>query len=186
MSDNFDLQQEIKSLQDSLDKLRYDNLSLGEECSSLKTLQDDFRRKLAQERVKSAELERKADSLRSLLIPKVETQLSDGEIVAKFTSLRSQILKLVKTAWSRNIVHNAEVSEQQQKILRPFFVDRKVDMRYIDDRLRGVVFDILHEHIFSIRHYPVDAKYSCLGETLRNVEEYMLGNLHRGKLVLGC
>lgn len=180
LAENSELQQKIKSLHNTLGKLQHHNSYLKEVCSSSKELQEKFRCELAQERLKSAELETKTAKLRSMLIPANETQLSDGEVLTKFTTLRSHILKLVKTTGLRDFDPNQwYISEQQHRILSPF-AEGKVNMRYIDNRLRGVVFSILTKHIFSVRHYPVEAKHEHLGEALRNAESYMFNMLPKG------
>lgn len=179
---NNKLQQETESLRDALGKLQLDNSSLSKECSSWKGRYEKVRSEFAQERVKSAEQELKMASLRSMLIPKTEVQLSDNEVVARFASLRSQILKLIKTVWSPvNFVPKADVSAEQYnfKILYTF-VEGKVDMRYMDNLLRGVVFSILNEHVFSVRHYPIDTKNESLGEALSYAESYMFDKLPKG------
>lgn len=141
---------------------------------------DKTRRELAQEKVKNAELERKTSNLRSMLIPEIETQLSDSEVVAKFISLRSQILKLVKTAWSHDLLEEKmEVSDEQKRIFGPFYHDG-VSKKYLDNRLRGVVFSILHDQIFSVRHHALPLHKDSLGDTLCRTESFMCQKLPKG------
>ncbi|CAN8104681.1 unnamed protein product [Discula destructiva] len=121
----------------------------------------------------------KTASLRSMLIPVKEPQLSDTEVVSKFASLRVQILKLVKTAWSHEKKPQADkLSEEQSCVLKPF-MDYKIDKRYLGNRIRGVIFAILDEEIFSVKNYPLVGDHARLAEALRNIESFMCENLPR-------
>lgn len=178
LAKNNELRREVESSHASLAKLQHENSALRAEYSSSKEGHENIRRELAQERLKSAELESKTANLRSMLIPTNETQLSDGEVIAKFASLRSQILKLVKTVWSHEF-KDVHVTEEQSMILSPFATD-EIDLRYLDNRLRGVVFSILNDQIFGVRHYGLDEKRAGLSKTLRKVESLLCGKLPKG------
>lgn len=173
---------EIEHLRSSQGKLEQRNSSLSAELMSSKSEHETIRRQLAEERAKNMELESKTVHLRSMLIPATETQLSDGEVVAKFTALRAQILKLVMSAWSRkwDEATNKNVTDHQFKIFSPF-ANGGVNMKYLDNRLRGVVFSILNDQIFSTRHYATDSKHAPLNQRLGDVERLLWQNIPRGK-----
>lgn len=154
--------------------------TLSQDYSLLKAQHDSTRGSLDQERLRSAALESKMQNLRSMLIPANETQLSDGEVVSKFTSLRSQILKLVKTTWRRDrFKSNFKITASHERILRPY-IDGKVSMKYLDNWLRGVVFFHLKAYIFDLRTFSLAGKNVGLDDGLGKFETLMWEELPRG------
>lgn len=177
-----ELRREVESSNASLAKLRKENSYWIASHSSSKEFHENTRHELAQERLKSAELERKTADLRSMLIPASETQLSDSEVIAKFSLLQSHILRFVKTVTRSHDFKKArvmETTEEQTRILSPF-ASGKINMRYLDDRLRGVVFSILDDQIFSVRHYSLGQKDTRLGNILCKAESYLREKLPKG------
>lgn len=172
MTKHNELQQQIAILQAA-------NTELQGSCSSWKAQYDAARGKLAQERLKRAELESKTQSLRSMLVPAHERQLSDSEVLAKFISLRSQILKLVKTTWHHSLKSNWTLTEMQTKALR-HFLNGKLDSRYLDSRVRSEVFSFLQKNILGVRTYALGEKNTVLDYTLGNVENFMWERLSDG------
>ncbi|KAJ4422618.1 hypothetical protein N0V82_002737 [Gnomoniopsis sp. IMI 355080] len=157
------LNEHFNVLQAKHDALRQDRSSLQTDYDSIKT-------KLSDERSRNAELESKTQSLRSLLIPSKELQLSDGEVVSKFTSMRSQILKLVKTTWRRDGFDTSKrLTDIQVEYFRPFLAS-ELDMKYLDNVLRSLVFASLDKHIFSARTYALDKDFADLDAALGKTE----------------
>lgn len=129
--------------------------------------------KLREERLKSAELETKTQDLRAMLIPLSETQLSDGEVVSKFVSLRSQILRLVKSTWRRDkFKPDLEPTNNQRRVFSPF-MEGKVGMRYLDNHIRRVIFQTLHTQVLGKRSYFLGGKLTRLEEHLGEFEDWM-------------
>lgn len=173
LAKNNELQQHIKTLQTMNDKLH-------QEKSFWKSRSDSNKRKLLQERQRSAELEIKTQELRAVLIPVSETQLSDGEVVSKFISLRSQILKLVKRTWRRDkFKPNIELTQDHVNILGPFMDDR-VDMRYVDNHMRGIVFKTLHARILGKRTYALGGSHTRVEDLLGEFEGWVWEQLPTG------
>lgn len=115
-----------------------------------------------------------------MLIPVSATQLSDGEVVSKFISLRSQILRLVKSTWRRDkFKPNLEFTTTQIRFLGPF-IRGKVDMRYLDDRLRSVMFAFLHAHILGKRSYALGGYLTHLEKQVGEFEDWMWKQLPTG------
>lgn len=136
--------------------------------------------KLREEKLKSAELEIKTQDLRAMLIPVSETQLSDGEVVNKFTSLRSQILKFVKSTWRRDkFKPDLNLTNYQMGVFSPF-MEGRVDMKYLDNRIRGVVFDILHGYILGRRSYALGGELTHFEKQVGDFEEWMWKTLPAG------
>lgn len=160
-------------------ELKMHNSTLNADLDSVTAEYDDIQRQLAQERAKNLDLENKTVHLRSMLIPATESQLSDSEVVAKFTSLRSQILKLVKTAWSRNLVQRRSLSEEQTEVLSPFYKN-DVSFKYLDNRLQSVVFSILEERVFGARHYATNPDHAILNANLGRVEALLWHKISKG------
>lgn len=80
-----------------------------------------------------------------MLIAVSEPQLSDGEVVGKFASIRSQILKLVKSTWRRDkFKPEFELTNNQMRVFGSF-TEGRVDMRVIDNRIRSIIFQTLHD-----------------------------------------
>lgn len=173
LAKNNELQQHIHSLQAMNDELQ-------QECSLWKTRYHSSKNKLREERLKSAELETKTQDLRAMLIPVNETQLSDGEVVSKFASLRSQILKLVKSIWRRDkFKPDLELTNNQKMVFIPF-MEGRVDMRYLDNRLRSVVFETLHAYVLGKRSYALGGKLIRLEDHLGEFEDWMWKQLPTG------
>lgn len=174
LAKNNELQQRIDTLQTKIDRLHQDK-------SLLKSQLKSTRSQLREERLTSAELEIKTQELRAVLIPVSETQLSDGEVVSKFTSLRSQILKLVKSTWRRdNFKPGIELTKNHTAFLGPF-MEGKVDMRYLDNRVRSIIFEALHACILGKRCYHLDENLTHLEGQVGEFEDWMWKRLPTGK-----
>lgn len=173
LAKNNELQQHIHSLHATNHKLQQNYSHLENQYHSIRT-------ELGEERLKSAELETKTQNLRAMLIPVSETQLSDGEVVSKFTFLRSQILKLVKSTWRRDRFKRSPVlTGSQRKVFGPF-MENQVDMKYLDNRLRCTVFSFLFRYIFDKRNYALGGKFPDLEDHLGEFEDWMWKHLPTG------
>ncbi|KAJ4387859.1 hypothetical protein N0V93_008462 [Gnomoniopsis smithogilvyi] len=179
LAKNNELQQQIATLEGTKD-------SLWSEYCSLKDQYDSTLSELAEEKVKIAELESKTQTLRAMLIPANETQLSDGEVIGRFTSLHSQILKLVKTTWRRDVLKpGVRLTDEQAKLLGPY-IDGKVDVKYLDNRLRRVIFIYVKTRILNARTYALGEGLTRWDEQLGDFEDLMWKKLpkdHHGSII---
>lgn len=141
------------------------------------------REELDKERLKSAELESKTQNLRAMLIPTQEIQLSDSEVVSKFVCLRSQILRFVKRTWCCDkFKPGFEFTKEHERFLQPF-VNGRVDMKYLDNRLRGRIFAHLHHAIFGVRTYALGGTHDGLDAALGKLETEMWNQVPEGSSI---
>lgn len=162
--------------QEMYEKLKREYASLKAEHDITTSRLDTTRRELGQERTKTADLESKTASLRSMLIPTSKAQLSDAEVVGKFTALRSQILALVKSTWRQQFRNHVQATELRERIFNPFR-EGKVEMRYLHNCLRSLVFEVIHCRILDVRHYALGEDFGKVDKALGEVESFMWKNL---------
>lgn len=123
---------------------------------------------------KNAKLTQRMAALRQMLVPASENQVIDSEIVRRFSRIRSGILSLVRQTWKTAIrpdVKDQDMTPDQKELLG-------VDLTY--DRLRSVVFLIIHKDVFGARQYFLGDACKDIERSLRKVEKFLFVNTSEG------
>ncbi|KKY30781.1 hypothetical protein UCDDA912_g09284 [Diaporthe ampelina] len=119
---------------------------------------------------KNANLTQRMAALRQMLVPPAENQILDSEIVQRFCRIRSGIISLVRQTWrpvARPTTRSADMTPEQL-----MFVAN--DLTY--DRLRSMVFLLIHKEIFHARPYGLGDAHKEFERSVRKVENYLLRN----------
>lgn len=117
-----------------------------------------------------------SDQLRQMLVPVTEKQVSDSDIVSKFTSLRSGIRGLVRQTWKLALKEEFEprlMAENQ----RGFFTSFPVSY----DRLRFLVSDAIRIIIFDSQNYFLGDSFQELERRIQKVERELARTMPKGK-----
>lgn len=93
-------------------------------------------------------------------------------MVAKFLALRYLILVLVRTTWRQQIKARAQLTQKQQRLFRRF-LDGRPDVKHLECYLRSQVYALLHDHIFSSRHYALGKEIASIDGSLEKIESIM-------------
>lgn len=123
---------------------------------------------------KNAKLTERMAAFRQMLIPASENQIIDSEIVRRFSRIRSGILALVRQTWKTVIrpgVKSQDMTAEQREFLG-------VELTY--DRLRFIVFSIIHKNVFAARSYFLGNARTDIERSLRKVEDFLFENTPEG------
>lgn len=137
----------------------------------------DFRKEIARlnEHIKTLTLT--SDQLRQMLVPVSEKQVSDSDVVSRFTNLRSSIVALVRQTWKlalrEDFVPSLVPSHE-----RYFF---KSPHLFTYDRLRFLVFLTIHAIIFDSQSYFLRDNLEQFEQHIQAVEKNLYRNLSEGK-----
>ncbi|ROV88753.1 hypothetical protein VMCG_10061 [Cytospora schulzeri] len=162
------LQQENQSLRGEVSATRQQNQKLTTDITT-------SRRDLSQERAKNQELTDRMTSLRQMLVPPPEDQISDTEIIQRFTALRSLIFRLVRSTWDRKLkddVGERDVSEGQCTFFGTI-TNKNANWKTLYNRLRYFVFYKLSDLVLGRRLYGLGKSCKGLDKELEAMEFYM-------------
>lgn len=137
---------------------------------------------LSHERAKNERLGERMASLRQMLVPPPNDQVSDDEVVQKFSALRSQIFRLVKMTWAKGLrdhIEERNLSDEQRAYLQTIFSGHTQWNRFYP-RLHCHVFRYLASATFGRRHYGLTNEANGLDQRLEEVETYMWNYLPGG------
>lgn len=188
-SGNQNPQEIIDQLLHENQQLQWSNKSLQGEITAAKQQSHKLninvnaaRHDLNHERAKNEKLKERMASLRQMLVPPPEIQISDTEVIQRFTGLRSLILRLVKTTWTKKLRDNiseSDLSEGQRTFVRPY-AGKDAMWKSLHNRIRYFVFYQLCKFILGQRIYGLVNDYRMLDEGLGAIETYIWEQLPKG------
>lgn len=187
---NQNSQEAIDQLLRRNDKLERANESLNRDMGAAKKqnhkLRDDMnaaRQDLFHERAKNEELKKRMTSLRQMLIPPSEDQVSDTEVIQKFISLRSLIFRLVRTTWAkkfRDDIDERNLSEGQVTFARSY-IGKDAMWKSLYHRIRYFIFYQLCMSVLDRRLYGLAKDFRRLDQQLEAIEIYLWEGLPEGE-----
>lgn len=154
------------------DKLSLENRRLLERNNKLADEMQIMRTQKEQLATDKVELTERLATLRQMLVPVSENQISDTDIVCKFGSLRNQILSLVRQNWEVRLKQDVELSEGQAHFFRDLANDTGDLLWKLRpyEKLRAAVFVILQAEIFGVYPYLLDEASGHLCSHLESAE----------------
>lgn len=174
-SDNEDLQKANSSLQSQVSTTQEQNKCLVAQVNTA-------RQELSYERTKNEEQRERMASLRQMLVPATEDQVSDTEIMQRFTALRSLVFRLVKGTWSmkfKDKLRDSDVSDNQHSFFAPF-VGGDPKWKTLHNHLRHFIFNHLCLSALDRRRYFLHENCKWLDEQLETTETNMWDSLPKG------
>ena len=187
---------EMQNLQEIIHHLQDQNLQLGRANEILQSEISTARQKveklnaqcsvanhdLCHERAKNEELGERMASLRQMLVPPPEVQVSDSEVVQRFTALRSLIFRLVKATWAKGLKDNIserELSDEQHQFFGGSY-GNNAQWKSLHNYLRYFIFLRLHRSTLSGRQYALRHDCKTFDRRLGSIETWMWDNLPEG------
>lgn len=155
----YNYQEEIARLNSTVDDVTFD----------LRTEKERGRKETAQLHTQIKTISEMNDKFRQMLVPVSEKQISDGEVVQKFTALRSSILAFVRRTWTLEFRAGIDI-RTLPKGHREFF-QSSIPPSY--DRLRYVVSVFLYQVIFEAPNYFLGDDHQRFEGHLQNLERHL-------------
>lgn len=178
------LRNERKSFSDANEKLLHRNEeaeklneSLVTQLQALTAEKEDHRKVIAQLKSQINDLTHDKNRFRQMIVPVSEKQVPDSDVGQKFIILRSSILRLVRQTWTTAIRDNVELRRLPGH-QRDFF-GSQLPLSY--DRIRSVVFEIIHGMILGSQCYFLGEGFNKLEQHVRTVEKDLNLNSSEGK-----
>lgn len=169
---NEQLYEQIQQLQQENESLQRELSTAQDQNEILNSQVDITRRFLNRERAKNGELRQRMASLREMLVPPPQNQVSDNEVQRRFTALRALVFRLVKGTWTRGYKssHDLNSLSQEQRVLFRTFSMNDAKWQTLHNRLRFWIFNTLELYILSKRHYALPGRYNGLSKALEASE----------------
>lgn len=178
----YTLQREKATLGRQVDDAKKETHGLQKQYEILGAEMNRTRHELNAEKAITKHLGERVASLRSMLVPPSEAQVSDSEVVSKFTALRSLTFRFVKGTWALSFKADANeesLSGWQLEFARPFSY-AGAPWQTLHSRIRSYIFDVISAEILNHCHYLLNKNSRDLDNMLGNTEDYMLRNLPEG------
>ncbi|KAH8595948.1 hypothetical protein B0O99DRAFT_671908 [Bisporella sp. PMI_857] len=170
---------------------RIDSLSLelGEKKSEIDQLkwnaeiqQQNFNAQLYNEQQKFRQLNERIANLRSMLIKPSTVHVIDSAVIAKFSSLASQIIRIVRGTYGDKLVSPLSQTNQVQYEFFSPWKQFKRPKKYLANRVRGEIFNILCVRIISRPFFGYDRTLSKYDEDLETLEGFFWKKLKKENL----
>lgn len=143
----------------------------------LETKQEDHRKEVAQYKAHISNLTQSKDRLRQMIVPISEKDVPDSAAMSKFGTLCSSILALVRQTWTTEVRGDFDL-RRLSGYQREFF---RSQLPPSYDRIRSLVFQIMHSTILSSQGYFLGGDYERLEQHIRSVEKDLSSSLSGGK-----
>lgn len=178
----YEIQRQKEILNTQLSASKDETHVSRQQYESLNTEVQRTRRELSVERATNKDLREGMAKLRLMLVPSSESQISDSDIISKFTALRSLTLRLVKGTWSMRFKNDIDMrrwSDWQRNVFGPF-ADQTSHWQTLHNKLRSLIFDFIGIYVLNCRHYYL--KHNCirLDKVLGDAEDYICDSLPEG------